>query len=319
MRIYAIKAPDDQKWVQFVRKELDSGTGRFGWSWRDDCDLVIIQEIIDEQGWNALNECQQESYQRFLLDLVPNDYVVYINVPEWGRCTLARVVLEYFWKFDNEDFNHCFGVDKDSVYEFDRNDARVPPYLQARLKLQGRRWQIYAEKEFERLLVNLENQDETVATPDSSLQYLQEDLCSVIQKNFPNKALERFIEKLFKKIPGVKEVQQKGSWDYGADLIVKHEFELISGVVPTQTTVVVQIKSWEGEMNDLSVVKDIRRAFEKYPDADAGLIVSTVVSASVEINEEIERLKDEANKNVSLLIGEDFAKFVMHYGRNLFV
>lgn len=50
-------------------------------------------------------------------------------------------------------------------------------------------------------------------------------------------------------------------------------------------------------MNDRSVVEDIRRAFEKYSDADAGLIVSTAVRARVEIEK---KLRDSRKKRIRM-------------------
>jgi len=94
------------------------------------------------------------------LDLNPGDNVIYINVPQPGRCTLARVTGRYLGRSTDEDFNHRFLVDPDSVRDFDRNSDIVHPALSRILKLMGRWWRIYDKEKFEDLLNKLEAGEE---------------------------------------------------------------------------------------------------------------------------------------------------------------
>ncbi|MDD9860005.1 MAG: hypothetical protein OXU40_06110 [Nitrospira sp.] len=131
----------------FLRK----GEGRLVW---------IYNEGTDEEGWDSLSKDEKNCWQPFLLDLKPGDYVIYINVPEWGRCTLARVTGRYLGRSTDEDFNHRFLVDPDSVRDFDRNSDIVHPALSRILKLMGRWWRIYDKEKFEDLLNKLEAGEE---------------------------------------------------------------------------------------------------------------------------------------------------------------
>ena len=154
--IYALRVGDNY-WIVNALKE---GEGRFGWSYIPTANLYDLREKIKNEGWNALSADEQNCYRRqtFLLELKENDYVVYINVPKYDKCTLARVTDPYFWHYEGEDsdFNHRFPVDPESVFVFDRNDAIVHPLLSAKLKLRGRFWRIYhLQKEFEELVENL--------------------------------------------------------------------------------------------------------------------------------------------------------------------
>src|SRR5438067_1694142 len=146
--IYALKGDAECD----VVASLKQGEGRFGWSYISSANLRDLQSKINTIGWEAgLSDQEKDCYQGFLLEIKKDDYVIYINVPEWGKCTVARVTGPYFWRFDSPDFNHRFPVDPDSVATFDRNDAFVHPALSARLKLRGRYWGVYLQDEFENL------------------------------------------------------------------------------------------------------------------------------------------------------------------------
>lgn len=159
MTIYALRVAEKESVVEMVFNSLKQGEGRFGWSWIETADLRELRERIDRCGWDSLGEEEQECYsgQDFLLNLKRGDHVVYINVPEWGKCALAEVTNEYEWRFEDDDFNHRFAVDCKSVRTFDRNSDIVPAALSRRLKLQGRWWRVYVEAEFEALLQSLRN------------------------------------------------------------------------------------------------------------------------------------------------------------------
>ena len=177
MNIYALRVSDDPGDVAKVHRSLSVGEGRFGWSWDRTADLRALQAVIDQDGWQSLTPDQQECYQGFLLLLHEGDYVVYVNVPEWGECTLARVTGSYEWRYEDRDFNHRFPVDPQSVATFHRNDAAlVHPALSRRLKLQGRWWRVYAESEFTRLLQSLgEPNHAQPKTPETNLRHLSRD------------------------------------------------------------------------------------------------------------------------------------------------
>ena len=153
--IYALRGTGDPNTDAMIYNSLADGVGRFGWSNIETANLHELQARIDADGWDSLSNEEQDCYQDFLLDLEENDYVVYINVPEWGECTLARVTGGYFWNYEDDDFNHRFPVDPQSISVFDRNAAIVHPALSRRLKLRGRYWHIYMYQEFDDLVLAL--------------------------------------------------------------------------------------------------------------------------------------------------------------------
>jgi len=323
--IYALKV--DPSVADRAFASLKEGEARFGWSYVETGDLRALRGRVNDQGWESLSEQEQDCYQEFLLEVQPQDYIVYINVPEWGQCTISKVVRPYFWKWTDEDFNHRLGVDPASVQTFDRNDSMVHPALSARLKLQGRWWRIYARNEFEDLLASLRGERclEPRAASTPNLGFLSRDIkplllkiTELIHHTHPNYSLERLIADVLKGLPAVKEVRlQGGAGDRGADiLVIVEQGHPLTGDVK-QSTCVVQVKSFQGEHWDTRAVDDIRRAFKAYPDAEAGLIVSTATKSGPTLETQLDRLKAETGKHVSLLIGEDVALFVLRYGSHL--
>jgi hypothetical protein len=63
-----------------------------------------------------------------------------------------------------------------------------------------------------------------------------------------------------------------------------------------------RVKSFEGEHWDTKAVNDIRRAFDCYPEAEMGLIVSTATASSEAFDKALDELRNETKKPVSLLI-----------------
>ena len=325
MTIYAIKAPPKKEDVEMVFESLIRGEGRFGWSDTETADLRELKTRINEHGWDTLSDDEKDCWHPFLLDFQDGDYVVIVNAPEWGKCTLAKVTGEYRWRWENGDFNHRFPVDPASVKTFDRNDAMVEPALSTRLKLRGRHWTIYAKDEFMQLVKELvKGTPPSKRTPESERKRLSKavqphllQITESIQSTYPGTSLEGFVAQVFERVPGIKRVTQKGGpSDHGADLIVDFEFASIPGLV-IQHKLVVQVKSYEGELYDARAVSDIDRAFNWYPDSDGGLIVSTATEKNENFDRALDKLREKSKKPVSLLIGTDLAAFVLKYGGGL--
>ena len=315
MKIFALKAPPAAEQVKKIDRSLQGGEGRFGWSYVESADLRQLDERIEQNGWNSLNNDEKHCYQHFLLSICPNDYVVYVNLPSFGKCTVAKVTGCYEWRYEDDDFNHRFAIDVSSLRVFDRDDARVHPYLSARLKLPRRQWRVYAEREFQNLLDVLERgaEEHRARTPEDSLSYLQKGskehldrIADGINRTYPGKELEELIAATLKRVPGVRRVEHmKGRADRGADLEVE-----IETIPPLVQNLVVQVKSYEGEISDTKAVEDIANTID---DADMGLIVSTATSVSVDFRDAMDKLKEEKHKPVELLYGSELAHFVLKY------
>ncbi|STY94340.1 restriction endonuclease [Moraxella atlantae] len=319
--IYALKV--NSKNAERVYNSLLEGEGRFGWSYIESADLNLLKEKEKNEGYNSLTDDEKSCYQYFLLDLKKDNYVVYINTPTYGKCTLAKVEDGYYWDFADDDFNHRFKVDKSSVKTFDRNSESVHPLIKSRLKLQGRYWRIRFKDEFEQLVNILENgYSDKENTTKSNVLFLNNDIqpflkeiTRKIHKTHPNYDLERLMKSIFENVDGVSNVEWiGGAADHGADLIVTYKSGLPIAGLETDERLIVQVKSFEGVHSDLQAIKDIKRAYEHFPKISMGLIVSTADEISKEFTEALTSLQEEINIPVSVLYGSDLGLFILQNG-----
>jgi hypothetical protein len=291
---------------------------------------------MESKDWEELDESETECWKRghFLLDVEKGDWVVHVNVPEWGMCTAGKVIEKY--KFDSKnnkigvddysdggDFRHTLGIDVDTLITFDRNNENITPFISRRLKLQGAHWKINDTDEFLKSIENARNN--AVSVPENitrGLYYLREDLktplsqiTEAIQRNHPGKKLEEFIAMIFEKVPNVVEVKQNGSgWgtDYGADIIVTYSTGLPINGLQQEAVTVVQVKSFTGIHWSDEAVEQIKTGIDKY-EASSGLIISTA-EASDDLLKSVEKAQKQIKKPIALMAGEDVAMFVIKYG-----
>ena len=312
MPVYALKVDDGWSWL--VHEALKNGEGRFGWSYVETANLHDLRSRIAGDGWNSLDEEERDCYQELLLSLKDGDYVVYVNVPEWGQCTLAAVTGPYLWRWADNDFNHRFPVDPDSVRSFHRNDPMVARPLRARLKLRGRCYRIHAEEEFATLAAALRR---GVKPAPAVLTDNQRDLAAAAEKirhMHPPTDLEHLVEQVFRRLPGIRSVTRQGGTEgLGTDLVV----ELEPGSIPQLAqTLVVQVRSDRGALGDPAAVADIRRAFGAC-GADMVLVVSAAATRDPLLERELDRLREAAMKPVAWLAGDELAAFFLRHGSDL--
>ena len=320
MTIYALRAGDN---AQRVMDGLAKGEGRFGWSNVPTADLHELQRRMQAHGWSSLTHDEQECNQQFLLKLKAGDHVVYINVPTYGECTTALVTGPYFWRWDDDDFNHRFPIDVASVRTFSRTDSRVEPALESRLRLQSRQWRVKTEREFQRLLDALAAggpaRQRTAADNASLLRTALDDILvnvtREVHRTHPRVSLEPLMARVFASVPGVEATAGMGTHDKGADVVVEYELLHPLSGQPQARKCVVQVKSYEEAHWDTRAVDDIRRAFKAHPDANEGLIVSTATEGSSNLDAELEKLRKEfPDRPVDLLLGKDLALYLLQHG-----
>lgn len=348
MAIWAFKGPtaadydpeEHQEVAGFLTDSFRNGIARFGWGYIDEADL----HKLEPKPFAAMNEHERRCWDKanFLLDIQPGDWIVQINLPYWGACLAAQVAVPYsFEQQDNQvsDYRHMLGIDIATVVEFERNDDEVVPIISSRLKLQGRKWRIYHEQEFFQTIENIKSgnvgkkEDESVG-----IFYLKKDLSpllnsvtAMIYKTHPNYHLENLIAQVFRKIPGVTNVREHGRYkgwgtDNGADLIVTYKSGLAISNLEKEETLVVQVKSYGGQHWEMNAVNQIADAIKSF-NANAGMLITTAESTT-DLEEAIEELSNRLSKPpedggmgkdipISLIAGEDVAKFVLRHGGEL--
>ncbi|CAH7117720.1 Mrr_cat domain-containing protein [Vibrio chagasii] len=306
MAVWAFSKVDDSTNRSLVFESIRNGKSRFGWSQRDEHNLLLEQ-------WSDWH-----SKQQFLLEIQPNDWIVHINTPEWGQCTAVKVVGSY--EFDEgvksthgTDFRHSIPVDSTTICVFSRRDDNVLPSVN--LRPRSRYHRVYEEQDFHQSITNLRNNSVDLSRESKGEFYLKEktkaylaEITSSIQQMNKSKDLELYLAKVFRKVEGVVDVKENGSgWgtDHGADLIVT--FKNLN----FETKVVVQVKSFEGSHYSLEAVSQIEEAIKVY-EANAGIIITTAVSTE-SLEASVQSLSDKIGKQIDLMAGEDVARFVLKY------
>ena len=151
MAIYVYGDPQDKNLRKFACDSLvGDGVSRFFWSYEDNFDLNILA-VKASKGELDSEEAEVFSKAKFLLEIKPDDYIVHVNVPVWGKVTVCKVVSGYYFQEDlpegHNDGRHCLKVN--NVFVFDRDAPLVHTEISKRLKLQGSHWQISYEYEKE--------------------------------------------------------------------------------------------------------------------------------------------------------------------------
>ena len=301
MTIWAFQAPTEGAERRAIYDSLkNEGKSRFGWSTDDANDLTL-----ERNHWTDAN-----NEQMFLLKIGQGDWIVHVNIPEHNLCAAAPVLSGYNFddglRFpDRADFRHCFEIDRSQLVEFNRRDPAVVPRVN--LDLRRRFHRVKATDDFHRTLNNLRTGEtanlwfETEPTLDV--------LTELIHEYNKSKQLETFLAPIFEKMPGVVKVQHHGArWgtDHGADLIIEY------GKAPLpRFTVVVQVKSFQGQHEEVGAVEQIKEAVSTF-GAHAGLIVTTGRKTS-QLEKRIEAAANELGVQIELLAFRDVARFVIEY------
>ncbi len=313
MTIWAFNKVDDDEARRLLYQSIKSGKSRFGWSQTDDHNLKI------EGGWSS-----EHSKQLFLLQVRPGDWIVHINTPDWGKCVAVKVLSDY--DFDEglkcswgSDFRHCFEIDTSSIVEFERGNPNVLSTVN--LKPRARYHRVKATDDFIQSIKNLKNDAIKLDGEESKEEHHLKDkadgclseISNLIHETNKGKNLERFLAKVFRKIPGVVDVNENGfGWgtDHGADLIVTMNTSL--GNLEFENRIIVQVKSFTGTHHDLTAVEQVKNGIERYKGT-AGMIITTAEkSKELENKVEEENLKENAVP-IDLLASGDVAKFVIKH------
>lgn len=315
MKVWAFNDAVEGK-RELVYQSIKNGKSRFGWSWKNE------HNLIPEENWT-----EEHPRQLFLLKIKPGDWIVHINTPVWGRCTAVEVESEYGFDDginleDGIDFRHYIGVAPTTIIEFDRRDPNILPTVN--LNPRQRYHRIYAKDDFLESLKNIKNNTVLLGQGESKgVFYLKKSttehlkkITKLIHKNHKGKELERFLAEVFRRIDGVKEVEENGfGWgsDYGADLIVNIENKLAN--LNFKEKIIVQVKSYEGEHSDLNAVEQIKTGIKKY-NGTAGMIITTAEKTE-KLENKILEATEEIGYQIDLMASEDVAKFVIKYAPDL--
>ena len=309
-----------QRAMEKLTQSVRNGESRFGWSSESNDDLR------DRDNWDK-DDWHRNRLQLFLLDVKKDDWIVHINLPEWGKCIAVKVLGTY--SFDDgidfnygTDFRHNFEVDPSTIVEFWRNDPNVVPNVN--LSPRYRHHKIYNKEDFVQTLKNLsENRVELDGQQTSPEYHLKkktseslEVVTKLIHEMHRGKKLETFLAKVINKVPGVVDVVPNGmrfGTDHGADLIVTMKSSF--GNLQLEHKIIVQIKSYDDVHEDTSAVDEVKTGIRQY-SGTAGMIITTAES-SENLENEIQAASEELECPIDLIASEDVARLAIKHAPEL--
>jgi len=121
-QIFAFARIEDDAARKLVYEEIKKGRSRFGI-------------------WDQTKSLKEEYYgpNRLLLEIRKGDWIVHINMPEYGKCVAVQAADQY--QFDTgiecswgQDFNNLILNDPSTIVEFDRRDINVKPSVNLSLR-----------------------------------------------------------------------------------------------------------------------------------------------------------------------------------------
>ena len=281
--------------------------------------------------WDQEVSLQEQTHgaNGFLLDIRSGDWIVHVNLPEYGRCVAVQVTGEY--GFDGglscswgHDFCNYLPVDPSTITEFSRNDPNVLPSVNLKPMRRGQR-----VRKVDDFLASLENlrhsRYDSHATGAKGVIHLRERvnqeilprLTRAIQEMNKGKEFEKFLHEVFRQMPHTVSIKNGFGWrtDHGADLIV--DFQNPVAGVTLNTRLVVQAKSFTGDHHDLHAVDQIVEGMEKYK-ADGGLLITTG-NATEALEAYVLSQSEATGRTIDLIAGAEVGRFVMRHAPHLLI
>ncbi|MFA6132790.1 MAG: restriction endonuclease [Phycisphaerae bacterium] len=299
------QVPDDHS-RNLIYEEIQKGRSRFG---------------MFDQAHKSL-EVEYYGRNRLLLEIHRGDWIVHINMPQYGKCVAVQVAGRY--QFDDgiecpwgTDFNNLIPNDPATILEFDRSDINVLPSVN--LSPLKRIQRVRQVADFLESLENLRHNKirSASAEPRSSIHLknrllrLLPQITEAIHEMNKSKEFERFLDRIFGSLPNTKSTPNGFGWktDHGADLLVEFGNPVFG--IELTTTLVVQAKSYEGNHCELNAVDQIVEGITCF-DADGGLLITTG-NKTEQLETYIREQSEKVDKPIYLIAGTEVAEFVLRY------
>lgn len=324
----------DKNHRAYILAELNQNRLRQGWGYVPEQDL---RKIAEKRTRNApLTPTEQQAWgNRRMLEtewngLQPDDIVICPNLPEYGRWVLARVTGPY--RFDegdpdnNTDYRHCLPVEPlrapdGTVAVINPNNAHVDARLRQTMRNMRRLWSIdYLADAVERMrTATAEGVDlSTAHTPSErreafftkTRQAITHAVWDQLQQNVHGAELEHLLVPILESVYGagteyVKAVGGRG--EKGADIIVNAR-----GPQGLRFRTAIQVKMHDGTAYDDHVVDQLRRAHHER-GAQAGVLLTTAVSITPDLQAKLTQLSGELDIDIQAWTRDDFVRLLLGY------
>ncbi len=321
--VYVVKTIDDHgQTIPGVFDELQSGYARIGWSWRDNLDLRLINEKI-QQG-RRLNRAEQEAKRcrGFLTRPVMGDYLIYPHQPARRQFCVVQVTGEYDYSAeengingDFRSFRPCSLITPEPVHWY---DEIVPSQLRQRLGRPGRFSEVYDTGPFFAFLTDLPQAGRQL---DGSNRVgvrrihdkLRKILPAALYTEFNRADLSRLLcGDLFERMGYSSDVQE-GRAEAGSDVVVTVGSPLLPDGV--EFRIGVQVFAYEGTIEALALQPKLDQLLRGWEDNSLSYgALLTTGHCSQEAKEVLQNHNDNnRERQVRLIEGDDLADLFLQY------
>lgn len=323
-RAYVVKTTDKDSGepIPGVFEELQASRARIGWSYRDNLDLRLIQDKI-QQG-SPLNKGEQDAKRclGFFTRPALDDYLLYPHQPNRGLFCVVQVKGEYDYSAaedgldgDFRSFRPCSLITAEPV---DMYDEIVPSQLRHRLGRPGRFSEVYDTGPLSIVLKALPEagriQDDSNKVRLQRIHNeLREKLPDVLRREFSRADLSRKLcPDLFERM-GYSSVVQEGRAEAGSDIVVSLGSPLLPDSV--EIRIGVQAFAYEGIIEESNLQEKLDQLLQGW-DANSlnyGALLTTGL-CSKEAEEALGRHnRNEPDRLVCLINGRDLADLFLQY------
>jgi Restriction endonuclease len=302
-----------------------NGKARIGWSSEDDHDLRLLKDKIGCGEWGGLRPDQQDAAKciGFLDRVQGGDYLLYPHQPKSNHLLIAQVKdgpdgNYSFSPPDNTldgDFRSCRGCVLLTPNPVPYNDTILLPYVQSRLGLQGRFYELRGVDTLQFTLDKLDCIPRFSPEPKSIVVRLNRirdaispRLPALIQQEFLRQDLSWFCCELFRKL-GYTVQYQEGAGEHGSDLVV----EIRSELLPRSLRIGVQVKSYTDAVSLQTFQHDIQPLIDGWQKnaLDYGAYLTTGLCDPKCLEHLQEHNASHADRQVVLIDGSEFARLLI--------
>jgi predicted Mrr-cat superfamily restriction endonuclease len=305
---------------------LKKGELRQGWGYDERLDLNRIADRLEENGWrvSALDDEERATWrgnQRMWPGhwgrINPGDLIVLPKMPKDRHWMIVEVIGEYRYDLrrDLGDYGHVLPV-KIRVHDISNANRAVSAGLQRTMRTQSRLWNIDALADDVGRLLD-ESSEIELSRADSSLERLEDVMEETIAfmreqllKRFGGNQFEDPVFRLLERLYGQGRVfKRAGPREAGAD----YEINLVDPL-GVASTIVVQLKTYQGTFNDLHALDQIETAVSQY-NAAAAVILTTALREGDDFSQQREGRAAELGVPVRFVDGAELARlFIAHLG-----
>ncbi len=320
-QVWVLKAVEEGtgRPIEGVFDELRQGRARIGWSYEDDLDLRIIQDIRDKGGDH--NERQNEAMlcRRFLTEVREGDLLLYPHQPKRDQFSVARVTGDYGYDGGiGGDFRSVRPCELITETPVDMYDEIVLSSLRRRM---GKPRRLSVVNDTGPLKILLDSLSEAGQIQDGTNRVsigrihtkLREGLPDVIRQEFSGADFSRqFCSRLFERMDYDHDVQE-GRGEAGSDIVVTVGAPLLPD---KGFRVGVQAFAYEGDVYGESLEGKLSQLLEGWEanKLDYGVLLTTGIPTDEAWAILDSHNKENPQRHVKLIDGNMLADlFLQHF------